>query len=74
MYDYDNIILVLEGHEKKKKTQARLKSLDVVIIAERIHLFPFRTQKLSSRALIVLDGKLSGRVGRSHVNVRLQFI
>ena len=44
-----------------------LKAINVVIIAERIHLFPFRTQKLSSRALIVLDGKLSGRVGRSHV-------
>ena len=44
-----------------------LKAINVVIIAERIHLFPFRTQKLSSRALIVLDGKLSGRVGRSQV-------
>ena len=45
-----------------------LKAINVVIIAERIHLFPFRTQKLSSRALIVLDGKLSGRVGRSQVS------
>ncbi len=39
----------------------------VVTIAERIHLFPFRTQKLSSLALMVLGGKLPGRVGRSHV-------
>ena len=39
----------------------------VVIIAKRIHLFPFRTQKLSSLALMVLGGQLPGRVGRSHV-------
>ena len=39
----------------------------MVIIAKRIHLFPFRTQKLSSLALMVLGGKLPGRVGRSHV-------
>ena len=39
----------------------------VVTIAERIHLFPFRTQKLSSLALMVLGAKAPGRVGRSHV-------
>ena len=39
----------------------------VVIIAKRIHLFPFRTQKLSSLALMVLGGQPPGRVGRSHV-------
>ena len=52
-----NIILVLATRK------------NVVIIAEEIHLFPFRTQKLSSLALMVLGGKLPGRVGRSHVNV-----
>ena len=39
----------------------------VVIIAKRIHLFPFRTQKLSSLALMVLGGQPPGRVRRSHV-------
>ena len=39
----------------------------MVIIAERIHLFPYRTQKLSSPAPKVLGGKLPGRVGSSHV-------
>ncbi len=52
-----NIILVLATRK------------NVVIIAEKIHLFPFRTQKLSSLALMVLGGKLPGRVGHSHVNV-----
>ena len=39
----------------------------VVIIAKRIHLFPYRTQKLSSLALMVLGGRPPGRVRRSHV-------
>ena len=39
----------------------------MVIIAKRIHLFPFRTQKLSSLALMVLGGQPPGRVRRSHV-------
>ena len=38
--------------------------LNPVIIAKRFHLFPFRTQKLSSSALMVLGGRLPGRVGR----------
>ena len=42
----------------------------MVIIAKRIHLFPFRTQKLSSLALMVLGGQPPGRVGRSHVMCR----
>ena len=40
---------------------------NLVIIAKRIHLFPFRTQKLSSLALMVLGGQPPGRVRRSHV-------
>ena len=42
-----NIILVL-----KKRT----KNCNMVIIAKRIHLFPYRTQKLSSLAAMVLGG------------------
>ena len=38
----------------------------MVIIAERSHLFPFRTQKLSSPAPKVLVGSLTGRIGRRH--------
>ena len=53
-----NIILVRHGSVEKT---------NVVIIAKRIHLFPFRTQKLSSLALMVLGGQLPGRVRRSHV-------
>ena len=53
-----NIILVLE---KGKNIY------NVVIIAKRIHLFPYRTQKLSSLAAMVLGGRPPGRVARSHV-------
>ena len=35
-----------------------------VTIARRIHLFPYRTQKLSSLALMILGGRLPGKVGR----------
>ena len=38
--------------------------LDAVMIARRIHLFPYRTQKLSSLALMILGGRLPGKVGR----------
>ena len=36
----------------------------VVIIAKRIHLFPYRTQKLSSSALMILGGRPPGKAGR----------
>ena len=52
------------------KVLTKVNTLDkdyVVIIAKRIHLFPFRTQKLSSLALMVLGGQPPGRVRRSHV-------
>ena len=39
-------------------------TLDAVMIARRIHLFPYRTQKLSSLALMILGGRLPGKVGR----------
>ena len=35
-------------------------SINPVTMAERIHLFPSRTQKLSSHAPIILGGKLPG--------------
>ena len=42
----------------------------MVIIAKRIHLFPYRTQKLSSLAAMVRGGQLPGSVARSHVVCR----
>ena len=39
----------------------------VVTIAWRIHLFSFRTQKLSFSAPKVLVGWLTGRIGRCHI-------
>ena len=42
------------------KRQAR----NAVTIARRSHLFPYRTQKLSSLALMILGGRPPGKVGR----------
>ncbi len=38
--------------------------LESVPIAERFHLFPFRTQKLSSFASKILGGRLPGKIDR----------
>jgi hypothetical protein len=38
--------------------------LERVTMAAGIHLFPFRTEKLSPPAPMVLRGRLRGRVGR----------
>ena len=40
-----------------------------VAIAKRIHLFPYRTQKLSSYTLIVLGGQLPGRVSSRRISI-----
>ena len=42
-----------------------------VIMAERTHLFPFRTQKLSFLAPKVLVGTLTGRIGHRRFSIRL---
>ena len=42
-------------------------SVDITIaaiMAERFHLFPFRTQKLSSSVPKILGGRLPGKIGR----------
>ena len=41
----------------------------VVTIEERIHLFPFRTQKLSSLSPKVLSGTPLGRIGCCHLSI-----
>ena len=46
----------------------------VVTIALRIHLFSFRTQKLSSAAPKVLDGQPSGRIGCCHIPQKARLI
>ena len=47
-----------------------LKQNYVVIIAKRIHLFPYRTQKLSSLAAMVLGGQPPGRVAHPYSLVK----
>ena len=41
-----------------------------VIKARGIHLFPYRTQKLSLSALMVLGWKRPGRVGRRRIPIK----
>ena len=53
----DRYYSVLRVQQSKLKRYA-------VAIARRSHLFPYRTQKLSSLALMILGGRLPGKVGR----------
>ena len=39
-------------------------ALQLVLIAARVHPFPYRTRKLSSLALKILGGKLPGKISR----------
>ena len=52
----------------KKKRQALITNM--AIIEKRIHLFPSRTQKLSSSSPMVLGPQGPGRVGRSQLVFR----
>ena len=40
-----------------------------VAMTKRFHLFPYRTQKLSSSVPMVLDWQRSGRVGRRRIPI-----
>ena len=42
-----------------------------VIMKQRIHLFPFRTQKLSSALPKVLYGTLYGRIGSCRISIKM---
>ena len=39
---------------------------EFVLIAMRVHLFPSRTQKLSSSAPTILGGRLPGKIGNAN--------
>ena len=41
-----------------------------MIMATRIHLFPFRTQKLSSSTAKVLDHPRSGRIASCRISIK----
>ena len=56
------------GRGTKEKPEIFGNITIVVIMAERIHLFPYRTQKLSSLAPKVLSGRLLGRIGHRHIS------
>ena len=45
-------------------------AIELVLIAARVHPFPYRTRKLSSLALKILGGKLPGKISRcQHLNL-----
>ena len=57
-------VYFLDASTCVSSVSSRLSSLIGVALAEGKHLFPFRTEKLSPPAPMVLPGRLGGRVGR----------
>ena len=56
------------SEEESRVGQARLNKIQFpVVMARGSHLFPYRTQKLSLSALMVLGWKRPGRVGRRRI-------
>ena len=49
-----------KGEQRKENDTAK----QLVLITHRVHPFPFRTRKLSYAVPKILDGKLSGKIGR----------
>ena len=45
----------------------KLDDIQLVLIAVRVHLFPSRTQKLSSLAPTILCGRLHGKIGNANI-------
>jgi hypothetical protein len=65
MIFYGSRYAVFKGQADARALQQNTcRFLERVTMAAGIHLFPFRTEKLSPPALMVLRGRLRGRVGR----------
>ena len=59
--------------ERKREKDGRIDITIAAIMAERIHLFPFRTQKLSFLTPKVLCGTPLGRIGHRRFSFALLF-
>ena len=63
----------IEWHSKMTQKKRPLCSVTIkfpVAITERIHLFPSRTQKLSSRVPMILGWRRLGKVGRCRIYMK----
>ena len=55
--------------EQKPSEADFVRNIQLVLIAVRVHLFPSRTQKLSSLAPTILCGRLHGKIGNANTNI-----
>ena len=65
------LLFSFQGTKYEKIAWRNPQAENPVTIARRSHLFPSRTQKLSSLAPMILGGKLPGKVGRCRFLLRL---
>ena len=56
--------------ERARGSGAREKKIDeLVLIGMRVHLFPSRTQKLSSSAPTIVAGRLAVKIGNANIKL-----
>ena len=65
------LLFSFQGTKYEKIAWRNPQAENPVTIARRSHLFPSRTQKLSSLAPMILGGKLPGKVGRCRFFIAL---
>ena len=58
------------GRKPRERRPAQTLQGIPVVMAKGIHLFPYRTQKLSLSTLMVLGWKRPGRVGRRRIQAK----
>ena len=59
--DRNETNVVQYSRKDEEKRRAKKKS---VLQTQRVHLFPFRTQKLSSAVVTILYGRLYGKIAQ----------
>ena len=60
---------VNEGNLDNNIKDGKSHLTELVLITVRVHLFPSRTQKLSSRVPTILGGRLPGKIGNANINI-----
>ena len=65
-------MLIFKPFSKSPSASSPTSGAIPVIMATRIHLFPFRTQKLSSSTAKVLDHPRSGRIASCRISKKAQ--
>ena len=54
----------------KRQAQIKCEQIESVLQTQRVHLYPFRTQKLSSAVVKILYGRLYGKIAQCRHRIK----